>query len=236
MKRNFLTGALVMAAAVSGLTAQVKPKSNAEADAVRALFGAQGQSPDTTIKAAEDLLTKFADTEYKEVALLLEADAYQRKGDYASAEITDERVLEPIQEPAGGDAVGRTDPCSTWAKTTWTRRSSLPRADKRFDQALANIDTKPFAGMPDDKWEENKKFMRAQLQNDLGLMAMRHKKLDESIADFKLAADGDPQPAYQVRLAVAYEQAGKNDEALALCDKLLADPQLHPTIRQLAPA
>ncbi|HEY9142320.1 MAG TPA: hypothetical protein VIN93_15580 [Bryobacteraceae bacterium] len=234
MRRNFLTGALVMAAAVSGLTAQVKPKSNAEADAVRALFGAQGQSPDTTIKAAEDLLTKFADTEYKEVALLLEADAYQRKGDYASAEITDERVLESYpKNPQAAMQLGELI-LQHVGENDLDKEEQLARADKRFNQALANIDTKPFAGMPDDKWEENKKFMRAQLQNDLGLMAMRYKKLDESIADFKLAIEGDPQPAYQVRLAVVYQQAGKNDEALALCDKLLADPQLHPTIRQLA--
>jgi len=95
MKRTLLTGVLVMAAAVSGLMAQMKPKSNAEAEAVRAVFTAQSsQNPDATVKAAEELLGKFADTEYKEIVLLLEADAYQQKGDYASAEITDQRVLE----------------------------------------------------------------------------------------------------------------------------------------------
>jgi hypothetical protein len=46
--------------------------------------------------------------------------------------------------------------------------------------------------------------------------------------------DGDPQPAFQARLALAYQQAGKNDAALAVCDKLLADPQLNPAIRQVA--
>jgi hypothetical protein len=49
-----------------------------------------------------------------------------------------------------------------------------------------------------------------------------------------LAVDTDPEPAYQVRLAVALQQSGKNDEALAICDKLIADPQTHPTIKQLA--
>jgi tetratricopeptide (TPR) repeat protein len=62
----------------------------------------------------------------------------------------------------------------------------------------------------------------------------KRKKFDIAIADFKLAADGDPQPAYQVRLASAYQQSGNNAEALAICDKLLADPQLHPAIRQVA--
>jgi predicted Zn-dependent protease len=54
------------------------------------------------------------------------------------------------------------------------------------------------------------------------------------VADFKAAADLDPQPAYQVRLASALQATGKNDEAIALCDKLLADPQLHPQIKTVA--
>ena len=37
-----------------------------------------------------------------------------------------------------------------------------------------------------------------------------------------------------MRLASAYQLAGKNDEALAICDKLLADPQLHPQIKAVA--
>ena len=49
-----------------------------------------------------------------------------------------------------------------------------------------------------------------------------------------LAADVDPQPAYQVRLASALESGGKHDEAIAVCDKVLADPQLHPQIKQVA--
>jgi len=97
-----------------------------------------------------------------------------------------------------------------------------------LNQALANIDTKPFAGMPDDKWNENKKYTRAQIQNDLGLVAMSRKNYEAAIADFKLALEGDAQPAYQVRLAVAYQASGKNDEAIALAEKVLADPQAHP--------
>jgi hypothetical protein len=37
-----------------------------------------------------------------------------------------------------------------------------------------------------------------------------------------------------VRLASAYESAGKHDEAIATVDKVLADPQLHPQIKQVA--
>ncbi|MGO9012062.1 MAG: hypothetical protein ACLQPN_18360 [Bryobacteraceae bacterium] len=234
MRRTFLTGVLALAAVVPGLMAQMKPKSTAEADAVRALGAAQSEGPDAVIKAAEDLITKFADTEYKEVALLMEATAYQQKGDYIDAEVTDDRVLRvnPKNQQAAmqlGELilhhVGEND---------LDKDQQLSKAEKDFNQALANIDNKPNASIPDAQWEESKKFMRAELENDLGLVALQRKTYDAAIADFKLALEGDPQPAYQVRLAVAYQEGGKNDEALAICNNLLADPQLHPTIRQLA--
>ncbi|MGB7762305.1 MAG: hypothetical protein WBL61_20895 [Bryobacteraceae bacterium] len=233
MIRNFLTGVLVLAAAVSGLMAQ-KAKSSAEAAAVKALLAASGQSPDVIIKAAEDLLSQYADTEFKDLALLMEAEAYKQKGDYASSEITDQRALEAYpKNPQAGMQLGELI-MQHVGENDLDKEEKLAKAEKLFNEAIQNIDTKPFVAMPDAKWEENKKFTKAQLENDLGLLAMRRKKLDDAIADFKLAIESDQQPAYQVRLAVAYQQSGKNDEALAICDKLIADPQTHPTIKGLA--
>ena len=47
---------------------------------MKALFAAQND-PDACIKAAEDLTTKFKDTQFKEIALIFEARAYQMKND-----------------------------------------------------------------------------------------------------------------------------------------------------------
>jgi tetratricopeptide (TPR) repeat protein len=88
--------------------------------------------------------------------------------------------------------------------------------------------------MPDDAWAGAKKFTLAQAENDLGLAAMLRKNYPAAAAAFKLAVDSDPQAAYQVRLALSDQKSGKNDDALALCDKLLADPQLHPAIKRIA--
>jgi len=233
MRRHCLTGVLAMAAAAAGLMAQPKPKSNAEADAVRAMFAAKGQSPDATIKAAEDLMDKFADTAYKEVALLLEADAYQEKGDYADAEITDERLLQAF--PKNPQAAMQLAELIVQhvRDNDLDKEEQLAKAENRINSALANLDVKPWAGIPDATWDENKKYMKAELQNDLGLVAMTRKNYAAAIADFNLAIQGDPQPAYEVRLATADMEAGKYDDALTLCDKLLADPQLHPTIKKL---
>jgi len=46
---------------------------------------------DATIKAADDLLTKFADTEFKEFALYMEAESYQQKKDPSKRSSTPSR-------------------------------------------------------------------------------------------------------------------------------------------------
>ena len=54
--------------------------ARAKLEALQALQAA-GNDPDKSIAAAEELITKFADTDFKAIALYIEADAYQRKGD-----------------------------------------------------------------------------------------------------------------------------------------------------------
>ena len=94
MKKTILTGILAVATGCGTLLAQpaqVQPaapaapqagpkvKSKAEADAVQALFSARSAGPDAIIKAADDLVSKFADTDFKEIAYTLEATAYEQK-------------------------------------------------------------------------------------------------------------------------------------------------------------
>src|SRR5215469_13104435 len=107
MKTTILTGILAAAGcgALMAQPAQVsqsqpaqaqnqpKPKSNAEAQAVNAMIQARSSGPDAMIKAADDLVSKFADTEFKELAYTFEAQAYQTKGDAAKAEFFDEEIL-----------------------------------------------------------------------------------------------------------------------------------------------
>ena len=80
MKRFFLSGAVALVLALPALLAQPKPKSQAELDALKVMFGAQ--TPDARIAACENVLTKFADTEFKAVALYFEGLSYEQKGDY----------------------------------------------------------------------------------------------------------------------------------------------------------
>ena len=66
MKRTILTGVLALTAGLSGLMAQAtqpKPKSNGERKAILAIQSAT--DPDGIVKAAEDLLSNYADSDYR---------------------------------------------------------------------------------------------------------------------------------------------------------------------------
>src|SRR5438270_6962988 len=107
MKRMILAGILSIVAGIPGLVAQQppakkdaaaqkgpQPKSQGELTVVQALFTAmQGHDADGTIKASEELQSKYKDSDFTEIALISEATAYQQKNDSVKAQIYSERVL-----------------------------------------------------------------------------------------------------------------------------------------------
>ncbi|HEV2446668.1 MAG TPA: tetratricopeptide repeat protein [Candidatus Sulfopaludibacter sp.] len=242
-----LTGILSMVAA-AGLLAQQPPaakkdapkgpapKSQAELTKVQALFNAQSAGPDAVIKAAEDLIDSYKDTDFKEIALYVEAVAYQQKRDPVKAQIFAERVLEINPKNVQATLMIGELIAQSVRENDLDKEDKLAKAEKMLNDTITNAKAmeKPNPQITDAQWEEQRKYLIAEATNDLGLCALARKKYDDAINDFKSAYDGDPQPAYQVRLASAYQNAGKNDEAIALCDKLLADPQLHPQIKSVA--
>jgi tetratricopeptide (TPR) repeat protein len=264
MKSIILTAILLMAAGVPALMAQgkqaqsAKPgekgappaqqqqqqpqlvpgtKSPGESQAVIALFQAQSQqNQDGVIKAADELLSKYADTTFKESALLAEAQAYQQKGDYDKAQIFNEQALEVNPKSFQATLALGEMLAQRTRENDLDKEEKLSKADKYLNGTIDSLKTaaKPNPQLPDAQWEEIKKFMTAQAHNDLGMVALTRKKYDTAVTEFKTAIEGDAQPAYQVRLAMAYQQSGNSQEAIAICDKLLADQQLHPQIRQVA--
>ena len=69
-----------------------KPKSVAEQKALQAMFAAT--DPDVQIAAANTVIEKFADTDFKSIALFFIARDYQVKGDFAKSVTYGERSLE----------------------------------------------------------------------------------------------------------------------------------------------
>jgi len=253
MKRMILAGALVLATGISGLLAQGQQaqgkqgggqpgmvpntKSQGESQAVIALFQAQqANNADAVIKGAEDLITKYADTFYKEAALTMEAMAYQQKRDDDKATVIYERLLEANPKSFQATLALGEILVSHTRENDLDREEKLTKATKYLNDTIDSLKTvaKPNPSVTDAQWEEAKKSYSAEAHNYLGMAALTRKKYDMAATEFKAAVDLTPEPAYQVREATALQSAGKNEEALAIVDKLLADPSLHPQIKQVA--
>ena len=217
------------------------PKSKAEQDAVNALFAAAGApqpNPDATIAAAEALITKFADTDFKSIALYFEADAYQRKGDLDHMVIFAERTLDANPQYFQACLMLANYYATHTRENDLDREEKLGKAEKYANQAIEMMKTlpKPNPGITDDQWADVKKDSAAEGYNNIGLANLTRKKFDAAAAAFKSAVDTNsrPEPAYMVRLASALQLGGKHDEAIVWCDKVLAIPEVHPTIKNLA--
>jgi tetratricopeptide (TPR) repeat protein len=230
-----------LVAAGACLMAQTpKPKvSRGEAAAYNAMVQAQN-NPDALIAAAEDLLTKYADTQFKDTALALEADAYRQKGDWEKAVIYADRSMEAnpknFQSPltSGELLVQHT------RETDLDRDDKLARAEKDLNLAIENVKaaTKPNPNVTDEQWAGLQKSIVAEATSDLGLAAMTRKKYDDAIADFKqaIAIAGTPDAATWVRLGQTYEDARKWDEATDAFDKAVNFPNVTPQVKNIAQA
>ena len=239
MKRSILTGIVVLTAGLSGLFAQAPPKikSNGERKAVIAIQTAlQSGSPDAIVKAAEDLLNNYADSDYKEYALTMEAKAYQNKNDLDNAQIFADRVLQINSKAYTMQLLIAEAITPNIKEHDLNYADEIAKCTKLFNDAIENakVAVKPNPQVSDTDWENARKFAVAEAYNGLGMLATIDKKPDDAIKDFQLAVENDPeQDAFATRLANAYLTAGKKPEALALCDKLLAKPTLDPRIKSV---
>jgi len=254
MKRTILAGILILAAGASGAIAADKkqpqqqtsqssapkgptPKSADELKALQALFAAAGK-PDDVIAAAENVLTKFPDTEFKDSVLFMEADAYRQKGDKDKMQIFAERTLQANPKHFQADLMLAEAIVQGTREHDLDRDDKLAKANKYANDGIAaiNASPKPNPNLTDMQWEEIKKDMIAQAHDVLGMSALDAKKFDVAITELKMAVEGGahPEPAYSVRLASAYQGAGQNDEAIATAEKVMNDPTVPAPIKSVA--
>ncbi len=255
MKRLILAGLMLVLAGAPGLMAQKgkkgeppaaaqtdqpkgpMPKSKGEQDALVAMFNAQSK-PDDVIAAAENLLTKYADTDFKDTALFFEANAYRQKGDRDKAQLFAERTLQANPKNFQASLMLAELIAQTTRENDLDKEDKLTKADKYANDAIASVSAaaKPNPQMTDQQWDDVKKDLVAEAHDSLGMSALLRKKYDVAINEFKMSVDGaaHPEPAFQVRLASAYSSAGKYDDAIAAADKVMNDAQTPTQIKQVA--
>jgi tetratricopeptide (TPR) repeat protein len=239
MKKKFVmaAGTLVLAGSLLfGAPKQPQPKSQKEAEAVMAIMNAQ--DPDGRIAAAENLITKFADTEFKAVALGIAAFSAQQKGDFEKMVIYAERTLEADPQNYNAMLMLASGIAQKTREHDLDKEEKLKRAEGLANQALQVIDKaeKPRPDISEEQWAAVKKDSVAQAHEALGIAAVVRKKYDVAVNEFKASIDSaaQPDPGTMVRLVSAYNASGKSDEAIAMADKVLATPNLHPQIKAIA--
>ncbi len=243
MIRSSLKKALsALAVSVSLLSAQTAnpktpaPKGQKETEAVMAMF--QNPDPDARIAAANNLVTKFAESEFKATAFYVAAFSYQQKGDLENVVTYAEKCLEADPKFYGSMLLIASSLAQRTREFDLDREEKLARVDKMASQALALIPTapKPNPGIPDDQWEMAKKDFAAQAHEALGMAAITRKKYDACVSEFALALQNaqQPDPSTQVRQASCMIKLAKYDDAGAVLDKVLADPSAVPAVKQAA--
>ncbi len=237
-------GLVAQDAAKQQLPAAAVPKgkgiSAKEADAIKKV--ANAKTPDEKVAAVENLVTNFADTSFKGEALYEAAEAEDQKQDYAKAVSYGELAIEA--DPKGGAGVNALllvagELAQHTREFDLDREEKLGKAEKYVNQALAMLPTiaKPEGvKISDADWEGFKKGETSDAHKDLGLVATARKKWDVAASEFKLAVDGSPTPdsVMMARLGNAYNENKNYADAQAILKKVLALPNLNPSVKAFA--
>jgi len=220
-----------------------KPKSQKEAEALQALQAAMGAQPpnvDAQIKAIENVLTNFADTEYKVMLLQLAMQIEGQKGDLAQITFYAERLLEADPKNAFAFVTLAGETARHTRENDLDKEEQLTKVDKWAKagiEAAKNM-AKPRPDLTDEQFEGVKKDLQSQAYVAMGMAATLRKKNDDAISNYKQAAAvaATPDSTIWVRLGQAYMDSGKFDDAAAAFDKALSDPTAPDQVKQIAKA
>lgn len=228
---------LVLSAAAAALVmAQKKSKSDKETQAIQAIQKAK--TPDDVIAAVENLITKFADTEFKSPALVAEAEAWDQKGDSIKAVTTGRLAIEADPKNVDALLLVALELAGHTRDGDLDKNDKLAEAEKDIKTGMDLIPTatKPAPQVTDAQWDEEKKYFTSRAHFGEGLVDMDRKKYNDAVNEYKLAVDGSPKPdaLWMIRLGNAYDLVGKYDDAIAVLDKVIAMPDLNPQFKNVA--
>lgn len=213
-----------------------KPKSKGEYDAIMAIQNAA--TADARLTAIDDLLTKFADTEYKNMVLDMAVETAQQKNDATLVGVWADRALQanPKDFVAMLAIAGST--ASGIKEFDLNLKDEVAKVDKNANGALDALKDAPKIQpqMTDAQWADAKKDFASEAYQALAIAAMNQKKYADAVTQFKTAIDtaAHPDPATYVRLGSAYETTKAYDQAIAAFDKAIAVPDASAQIKQIA--
>ena len=211
-----------------------KPKSNAENSALVAMFNAT--DPDAQIKAADEFLKTYPDTDYKGQALLIEATGYHAKKDEPKAIVAGEASLK--EDPKSyatllllSDIYSRTSHA-----TDLDLAEKMAKSDKYARDAIAILEVapKPKPELADAEWEGAKKGEEERGYMALGFSALLRRKFDDAKTNFDKAVSLYADALDMLYVERGYGDAKRYDDALAWIDKAVAAPNANDNLKRIA--
>jgi len=213
-----------------------KPKSPKEVAAIQAVQAAQ--TPDERVKAIENVLTNFADTEFKTVLLQMAMQSEEQKGDFAQTIFYAQRLLDADKKNAFAMVTLASQTATHTREFDLDKDEKLAKVDKWAKDAIEAAKTmpKPRPDYPDDQWENARKDVQSQAYDAMGAAALLRKKYDDAIADFKQSTTvaATPDPASYIRLGQAYLDAGNLEDADKAFDQAVSAPNASAQIKTIA--
>lgn len=213
------------------------PKTKAEAAAVNDLLKAIATSPDATIEAAENLMTKFPKSDFKSFALYQEADAYQQKGDAAKAQVYAEQSLAADPKNYDADVLIANILALNTKDADFDKEDKLKQADKYAHDALALLDGPPAPSlfmMSEDVRTRRKNEAAGKAWQALGTAALVRKNVNEAVEDYEKGVEANPDPYLIIRTGRALMAAKKYDDAITYYDKVLSSADADAQAKQIA--
>ncbi len=215
-----------------------QPKSQKEVQALQAIQAAQG--PDAQLKAIDNVLENFADTEYKVMLLQMAMQISEQKGDLAGTTTYAERTLEA-------------DPKNIFALSTLAiqitghtrefdldKEEKLAKAEKYAKEAIMYAKDAPKVrpDLPDEQWNNVKRDIASQAHDALGRAAVLRSNYPVAITEFKTAIEtgATKDSTTMVRLGDAYLKSGNYDDAIASFDNASSQPDAPASVKQIAAA
>jgi len=210
------------------------PKSNAENDALLAMFKAT--DPDAQIKAAEELIKTYPDTDYKAQVYLVESQAYHQKRDDPKALVFGDQALEADPKNYATLLLLAEIYSRSSKSTDLDLNDKLTKSDKYAKDALAllAVAPKPKQDLADADWAGIKAGQQSQAYLSLGFSALLQKKYDEAKANFQKGSDMYPDPLDMLYIERAYVDAKRYDDAIAWADKASGSPNANDKLKQIA--
>ncbi len=212
------------------------PKSQKEVDALMAIQNAT--TADARLKAIDDLLTNFADTEFKTQVLDMAVETARQKNDPEAVAAWADRALQANPK----DYIAMVDLASVTAgqmkQFDLNLTDEVAKVDKNAHGAIDNVKvaTKPNPNMTDDQWKGYQGDITASAYEALGIAASVQKNYPAAIEQFKDGLAASPNAVLRVRLGQAYVLNKQYDEAIAEYDKAMADPNAPAQVKQIAQA